>query len=76
MAIGADRKEGGSQPQLAVRAVQKLTKSDDVFAILNPFGSGPNAATVKMATDAGVVVFAPGLHDLFEAGLHEQPRGS
>ncbi len=51
--------DNGSQPQLAVRAVQKLTKSDDVFAILNPFGSGPNAATVKMATDAGVIVFAP-----------------
>ena len=51
--------DNGSQPQLAVRAVQKLTKSDDVFAILNAFGSGPNAATVKMATDAGVVVFAP-----------------
>jgi branched-chain amino acid transport system substrate-binding protein len=51
--------DNGSQPQLAVRAVQKLIKSDNVFAILNPFGSGPNAATVKMATDAGVVVFAP-----------------
>ncbi len=51
--------DNGSQPQLAVRAVQKLTKSDDVFAILNAFGSGPNAATAKMATDAGVVVFAP-----------------
>jgi branched-chain amino acid transport system substrate-binding protein len=51
--------DNGSQPQLAVRAVQKLIKSDDVFAILNPFGSGPNAATVKAATDAGVVVFAP-----------------
>jgi ABC-type branched-subunit amino acid transport system substrate-binding protein len=51
--------DNGSQPQLAVRAVQKLIKSDDVFAILNPFGSGPNAATVKAATDAGVIVFAP-----------------
>ena len=51
--------DNGSQPQLAVRAVQKLIKSDDVFAILNPFGSGPNAATVKAATDAGVVVFGP-----------------
>ncbi len=51
--------DNGSQPQLAVRAVQKLIKSDDVFAILNPFGSGTNAATVKAATDAGVVVFAP-----------------
>lgn len=51
--------DNGSQPQLGVRAVQKLIKSDDVFAIVNPFGSGPAAATVKMATDAGVVVFAP-----------------
>jgi branched-chain amino acid transport system substrate-binding protein len=51
--------DNGSQPQQAVRAVQKLIRSDGVFAILNPFGSGPNAATVKMATDAGVVVFAP-----------------
>lgn len=51
--------DNGSQPQMAVRAVQKLIKSDDVFAILNPFGSGTNAATVKAATDAGVVVFAP-----------------
>ena len=51
--------DNGSQPQLAVRAVQKLIKSDDVLAIINPFGSGANAATVKAATDAGVVVFAP-----------------
>ena len=51
--------DNGSQPQMAVRAVQKLMKSDDVFAIVNAFGSGPNAATVKAATDAGVVVFAP-----------------
>ena len=51
--------DNGSQPQQAVRAVQKLVKSDGVFAIVNPFGSGPNAATVKMATDAGTIVFAP-----------------
>lgn len=51
--------DNGSQPQQAVRAVQKLIKSDNVFAILNAFGSGPNAATVKMANDAGVMVFAP-----------------
>lgn len=51
--------DNGSQPQLAVRAVQKLVRSDGVFAIVNPFGSGTNAATVKMATDAGVLVFAP-----------------
>lgn len=51
--------DNGSQPQMAVRAVQKLVRSDQVFAIVNPFGSGPNAATVKVATDAGVIVFAP-----------------
>lgn len=51
--------DNGSQPQMAVRAVQKMIKSDGVFAILNSFGSGPNAATAKAATDAGVVVFAP-----------------
>ena len=51
--------DNASQPQQAVRAVQKLIKSDNAFAILNAFGSGPNAATVKMANDAGVMVFAP-----------------
>ncbi len=51
--------DNGSQPQQAVRVVQKLIKSDGVFALINTFGSGPNAATVKMATDAGVMVFAP-----------------
>jgi len=51
--------DNGSQPQLAVRAVEKLIRSDDVFAIVNPFGSGPNAAGVKKAVDAGVLYFAP-----------------
>ena len=51
--------DNGSQPQLAVRAVDKLIRSDDVFAIVNPFGSGPNAATVKKAVDAGVLYFSP-----------------
>ena len=51
--------DNGSQPQMAVRAVQKLVKSDNVFALINSFGSGANAATVKVATDAGVLVFAP-----------------
>lgn len=51
--------DNGSQPQMAVRAVQKMIRSDKVFALVNPFGSGTNAATVKMATDAGVIVFAP-----------------
>ncbi len=47
------------QPQQAVRAVQKFINQDRVFAIINSFGSGPNAATVKTATDAGVVYYAP-----------------
>ena len=47
------------QPQQAVRATQKFINQDRVFAIINSFGSGPNAATVKMATDAGVVYYAP-----------------
>jgi branched-chain amino acid transport system substrate-binding protein len=51
--------DNGSQPQMAVRAVQKLTSSDHVFAIVNPFGSGTNAAVVKRATDAGVIYFSP-----------------
>ena len=47
------------QPQQAVRAVQKFINLDRVFAIINSFGSGPNAAVVKAATDAGVVYYAP-----------------
>jgi len=51
--------DNGSQPQLAVRAVDKLIRSDDVFAIVNAFGSGTNAAVVKRAVDAGVLYFSP-----------------
>jgi len=51
--------DNGSQPQLAVRAVDKLIRSDEVFAIVNAFGSGTNAAVVKRAVDAGVLYFAP-----------------
>jgi ABC-type branched-subunit amino acid transport system substrate-binding protein len=51
--------DNGSQPQLAVRAVDKLMRSDDVFAIVNAFGSGTNAAVVKRAVDAGVLYFSP-----------------
>lgn len=51
--------DNGSQPQMAVRAIDKLIRSDEVFAIVNPFGSGPNAAVVKRAVDAGVVYFGP-----------------
>ena len=36
--------DNASQPQVAVRATEKLVNSDGVFAILNSFGSGTNAA--------------------------------
>jgi ABC-type branched-subunit amino acid transport system substrate-binding protein len=51
--------DNGSQPQLAVRAAQKLIRQDEVFAFLNPFGSGTNAATLGMAMESDTVVFAP-----------------
>ncbi|MEO8859599.1 MAG: ABC transporter substrate-binding protein [Burkholderiaceae bacterium] len=51
--------DNGSQPQMAVRVTDKLIRQDDVFAIINPFGSGTNAAVVKRAVDAGVIYFAP-----------------
>jgi len=51
--------DNASQPSQAVRAVDKLIRKDEVFALLCPFGSGPNVATVKKAVDAGVVCFAP-----------------
>jgi ABC-type branched-subunit amino acid transport system substrate-binding protein len=51
--------DNGSQPQMAVRAIDKLIRKDEVFAIVNPFGSATNAAVVKRAVDEGVVYFAP-----------------
>ena len=51
--------DNASQPAQAVRAVQKLVRKDEVFAIINSFGSGTNAAGIKEAVSAGVVYFAP-----------------
>ena len=51
--------DNASQPAQAVRAVDKLLKKDEVFAMLCPFGSGANVATAKRVLDAGVLVFAP-----------------
>jgi len=51
--------DNASQPQQAVRATDKLIRKDEVFAIVNPFGSGTNAAVVKRAVDEGVIYFAP-----------------
>ncbi|MEO7938583.1 MAG: ABC transporter substrate-binding protein [Burkholderiaceae bacterium] len=51
--------DNAGQPQMAVRVTEKLLRSDDVFAFVNPFGSGANAASVKKAVDAGALYFAP-----------------
>lgn len=51
--------DNAGQPQQAVRATDKLLRKDEVFAIVNPFGSGANAAVVKRAVDDGVIYFAP-----------------
>jgi len=66
--------DNGSQPQLAVRAAQKLIRQDEVFAILNAFGSGTNAATLGLAMEAGVVVFAPwGASAIFQQVAQNNP---
>ncbi|GMV46910.1 MAG: hypothetical protein AMXMBFR66_23080 [Pseudomonadota bacterium] len=51
--------DNAGQPQQAVRVVQKMLRQDKVFAFVNNFGSGTNAATVKMIADAGTLNFAP-----------------
>jgi len=51
--------DNGSQPQMAVRAAEKLVKSDGIFAMVNPFGSGTNAAAVKRTVDGGAIYFSP-----------------
>lgn len=51
--------DNGSQPQMGVRAATKLIQQDQVFALINCFGSGPIGATVKRTVDAGVLLYAP-----------------
>lgn len=51
--------DNASQPPQAVRAVDKLLRKDEIFAMLCPFGSGPCVATAKKVTDAGVLTFGP-----------------
>jgi ABC-type branched-subunit amino acid transport system substrate-binding protein len=51
--------DNASQPPQAVRAVDKLLRRDEVFAMLCPFGSGPCVATAKKVADAGVLTFGP-----------------
>ncbi|MCP5281927.1 MAG: ABC transporter substrate-binding protein [Rhodoferax sp.] len=66
--------DNGSQPQMAVRAMDKLIRSDEVFAVVNAFGSGANAAVVKRAVDAGVVYFGPwGASSIFRKSAGDSP---
>lgn len=66
--------DNGGQPQLAVRAAQKLIRQDEVFAFLNTFGSGTNAATLGAAMEAGTVVFAPwGASAIFQQVAQANP---
>ncbi len=66
--------DNGFQPQMAVRAVDKLIRQDEVFAIVNPFGSGTNAAVVKRAVDDGVIYFAPwGASSVFRKNAADSP---
>lgn len=51
--------DNASQAPQAVRAVDKLLRKDEVFAMLCPFGSGPCTATAKKVADAGVLTFGP-----------------
>ncbi len=66
--------DNGSQPQMAVRAIDKLIRKDEVFAIVNAFGSGTNAAVVKRAVDEGVLYFAPwGASSIFRRVAADSP---
>ncbi len=66
--------DNGSQPQMAVRAMDKLVRKDEVFAVVNPFGSGTNAAVVKRAVDDGVVYFGPwGASSIFQKTAGNSP---
>jgi ABC-type branched-subunit amino acid transport system substrate-binding protein len=47
------------QPAQAVRAMQKLARNDNVFAVINAFGTGTNLAAVKTAAEAKVLYLAP-----------------
>ncbi len=66
--------DNGFQPQMAVRAVDKLIRKDEVFAIVNAFGSGTNAAVVKRAVDEGVIYFGPwGASSAFRKEANNNP---
>lgn len=51
--------DSGGQPAQAVRAVDKLVRRDGVFALVCPWGSGTNMATIKRLVDSDVLCFSP-----------------
>lgn len=51
--------DNAGQPSQAVRAVDKLIHRDSVLALMCPWGSGTNLATMKRITDGGTVCFSP-----------------
>ena len=52
--------DSGSQPQMAAPIGTSCCAQDEVFAIVNPFGSGTNAGVVKRAVDDGRSTSHPG----------------
>ena len=66
--------DNGSQPQMAVRAIDKLLRKDEVFAVVNPFGSITNSAVVKRTVDEGTIYFAPwGASSIFRKTAGDSP---
>lgn len=67
--------DNASQPAQAVRAVEKLLKRDNVFALLAPFGTAPNVATLKRVMASDVICFAPfGATSMFRDAVGDDER--
>ena len=67
--------DNASQPAQAVRAVEKLLKRDNVFALVAPFGTAPNVATLKRVVSSDVICFAPfGATTMFRDAVGDDER--
>jgi ABC-type branched-subunit amino acid transport system substrate-binding protein len=67
--------DNASQPAQAVRAVEKLLKRDNVFALVAPFGTAPNVATLKRIVTSDVICFAPfGATTMFRDAVGDDER--
>jgi len=51
--------DNAGRPDAALRAAEALVARDEVLAIVNAFGAGANAAVLRRATAAGMLVYAP-----------------